>query len=141
MAMTFLSAFSLMRNDLFAGTLQLRVLYAKIVRTTRPVTAPAPSSAPTHALSVRDVDFSYRDSEGNEKHILKAVSFDIPAGAKVGLLGRSGSGKSTLLKLLARLYQPTSGGIFMSGQSINDVLLDEHALLIEQQPEVWRINA
>src|SRR5690606_11770553 len=44
------------------------------------------------------------------------VSFDIMPGQCVGIIGRNGSGKSTLLKLIARIIQPTSGEILVSGR-------------------------
>jgi len=49
---------------------------------------------------------------------LRGVSFTIPAGQRVALLGRSGSGKSTLLHLLAGLDRPTSGTLTVFGQSL-----------------------
>ena len=50
-----------------------------------------------------------------------AVSFDIPAGAYVGLAGPSGAGKSTLLRLLFRFYDPDEGQVLIDGQDIADV--------------------
>jgi lipopolysaccharide transport system ATP-binding protein len=47
---------------------------------------------------------------------LQDVSFEIPAGELIGLVGRNGSGKSTLLKLLARVTKPTSGRAFLRGR-------------------------
>lgn len=49
------------------------------------------------------------------------VSFDIPAGSFVGIVGTSGSGKSTLLKLLTRLYDPAEGTIRVDGYDISKV--------------------
>ena len=47
---------------------------------------------------------------------LEGISFAIPRGQTVGVIGRNGSGKSTLLSLLARIYRPTSGTVRISGR-------------------------
>lgn len=52
---------------------------------------------------------------------LDQVSFEIPAGAYVGLAGPSGAGKSTLLRLLFRFYDPDSGRVIIDGQDIAQV--------------------
>jgi osmoprotectant transport system ATP-binding protein len=49
------------------------------------------------------------------------VSLSVPAGKTVVLLGTSGSGKTTLLKMVNRLYEPTSGQIFVEGTEIHDL--------------------
>jgi len=63
------------------------------------------------------VDFSY---EAN-RQILFDVSFAIPAGKTVAVVGPSGSGKSTLARLLFRFYDATSGRIAVNGHDIRDV--------------------
>ena len=57
--------------------------------------------------------------------ILADISFDLPAGASLAIVGSSGSGKSTLLSLLAGLDTPSSGEVWLAGESIGP--LDEDA--------------
>lgn len=66
------------------------------------------------------VSFAY---EAKDKRVLQAVSFTIPAGSRVALVGASGGGKSTLANLLMRLYEPQSGAIIIGGIAISDMLL------------------
>lgn len=54
----------------------------------------------------------------HQLHAVDDVSFTIAAGESVGLVGESGCGKSTLVRLLARLADPTAGGIRFEGRSI-----------------------
>jgi len=56
-----------------------------------------------------------------KRHILKDLSFEIPPGKKVAIVGPTGAGKSTISKLLFRFYDPSSGNIYIDDQSINDV--------------------
>ncbi len=65
-----------------------------------------------------DVSFSY---PGTEKEVLKNVTFSIPSGARVALIGGPGSGKSTILKLLLRLYDPSYGSIQIDGTSVDSM--------------------
>lgn len=52
------------------------------------------------------------------QHALKNISFEIKKGEFFGIVGRNGSGKSTLLKMLAGIYQPTSGSVSISGRLV-----------------------
>ena len=52
---------------------------------------------------------------------LDAVSFEIPAGSRVALVGPTGSGKSTLLAMIPRFYDPVSGGIRLDGIDLRDL--------------------
>ena len=69
------------------------------------------------AVKFENVSFAYDP----ERPILHDVSFDIPAGRNVAVVGASGSGKSTLVRLLFRFYDVTGGRIAIDGQDIRDV--------------------
>ena len=69
------------------------------------------------AIRFEHVDFSY----DGKRQILTDVSFDIPAGHKVAVVGASGAGKSTLSRLLFRFYDVNGGRITINGQDIRDV--------------------
>ena len=63
-----------------------------------------------------NVHFSY-----GERHILKGVSFRVPAGKRVAIVGPSGSGKTTISRLLFRFYDPQSGSVRLDGQDLRAV--------------------
>jgi ATP-binding cassette subfamily B protein/ATP-binding cassette subfamily C protein len=83
---------------------------------------------PDGALSVTfdHLWFSYNDRKSGEGDlVLQDISFNLPAGQLLGLLGRTGSGKSSLARLLLRLYDPKSGSIHLGGVPINQTLLTD----------------
>lgn len=65
-----------------------------------------------------------------EHLILKNVSFQIPAGKMIALIGESGSGKSTLLALFCRLFDPIEGTISLNGLDLKSFSADELSQLI-----------
>lgn len=67
-------------------------------------------------IEVQNVTFRY----GNRQPALRNISFSIPKGKKVALVGSSGSGKSTMAKLLLKYYEPEQGGITIDGVDINE---------------------
>ncbi|EGO62425.1 ABC transporter ATP-binding protein [Acetonema longum] len=77
-----------------------------------------PDPLPGHHLEFRDLTFYY---PGSGQPALQSVSFQVPPGAMVGIVGRTGAGKSTLLKLVLRLYHPPAAAIFIGGQDIHEL--------------------
>ncbi|MBZ6377959.1 MULTISPECIES: ABCB family ABC transporter ATP-binding protein/permease [Pacificimonas] len=71
-------------------------------------------------ISFEDVVFSYSE----ERQILHGVSFAVPAGATVAVVGDSGAGKSTLGRILYRFYEIDSGRVKIDGQDISNVTQD-----------------
>jgi len=69
------------------------------------------------ALRFDDVDFSYE----SRRTILHDVSFEIPAGRTLAVVGHSGSGKSTLARLLFRFYDVNGGAIRINGEDIRQL--------------------
>tara|TARA_Y100000588_G_scaffold163561_1_gene177666 strand:+ start:3421 stop:5169 length:1749 start_codon:yes stop_codon:yes gene_type:complete len=88
-------------------------------------------------VAVKDVTFTY---EGAEKPALDNVSFNIPKGKTVALVGRSGSGKSTIANLFTRFYDVDSGSIELDGHDIRDYELKnlrEHFALVSQNVHLF----
>jgi ATP-binding cassette, subfamily B, bacterial len=63
-----------------------------------------------HAIRLEHVSFTY---PGTSRLVLDDISLMLPAGAVVAIVGENGAGKTTLVKLLAKLYEPSSGSIFL----------------------------
>lgn len=77
-------------------------------------------TAPQNVLEVENVSKIY-ETENNSVLAVNDVSFQIPHGSFVGIMGASGSGKTTLLNLIATIDKPTNGMIRISGQNIVDI--------------------
>jgi ATP-binding cassette subfamily B protein len=80
---------------------------------------PSAVALPDEPATIRfeRVDFAYEPN----RQILFDVSFDIPAGSKVAVVGHSGSGKSTLARLLYRFYDVAGGRIIVNGVDVRDL--------------------
>nr|XP_060612594.1 iron-sulfur clusters transporter ABCB7, mitochondrial [Anolis sagrei ordinatus] len=83
--------------------------------------APALQITPqTATIAFDNVHFEYLEGQ----RVLNGVSFEVPAGKKVAIVGGSGSGKSTIVRLLFRFYEPQKGEIYVSGQNIQNISLE-----------------
>jgi len=67
-------------------------------------------------ITLEHVSFAY---PGTSKLVLDDISLILPAGAIVAIVGENGAGKTTLVKLLARMYDPSSGSILVDGQPLS----------------------
>ena len=79
----------------------------------------APKLLPGGALEFKNLTFAYDD----RGPVLRDVSFTVPAGAVVAVVGPTGSGKSTLGTLLCRLYEPPRGTVWVAGHDVLDLPL------------------
>ncbi len=73
------------------------------------------------ALDIDDLSYSYF---GAQRRALDGVSFTIPAGSTVALVGPSGAGKTTLAQMMMRFWDPDSGAIAMNGTDLRDYAVD-----------------
>jgi len=71
------------------------------------------------SIEFRNVSFAY---EANNR-VLHNISFDLPAGTRLGIAGRTGSGKTTIASLVARFYDPAEGEILLDGIDLRDYKL------------------
>lgn len=98
-----------------------RSLVAEVLSLLKLPAPTAEADSPVEPLSLEDkisieqVSFSYR---GSRQAVLDKVSFDVPRGSMVGLVGKTGSGKSTLADLIMGLIEPTAGKIAVDGVAL-----------------------
>ena len=93
-------------------------------------------SVPEGHISFEGMGFRYADAEETDR-VFDDFTLDIPAGQRVGLVGRSGSGKTTLTTLLLRLEDLQRGRILIDGQDIahvSQVSLRRHIAYVPQEP-------
>ncbi len=79
-----------------------------------------------------DVGFAYVP----DRPVLPDLSFTVPAGQTVALVGTTGAGKTTIAKLIARFYDPTSGAVTLDGIDLRDISqtqLRRHVVMVTQE--------
>jgi ATP-binding cassette, subfamily B, bacterial len=105
------------------------------------LTEEARAVLPDDALAVafHSVTFSY---DGQE-NVLQDISFELQPGKVLGLLGRTGSGKTTMARLLFRLYDPASGGIYLAGKELRALALEDvrsHTGMVTQDVQLFNAS-
>src|SRR6201989_917415 len=99
------------------------------------VTAPKTESNghdPSKLISMRNIWKTYQ--MGTESvHALHGVSFDIPRGEYIAIIGPSGSGKSTLMNLIGCLDTPSEGEYWLNGKNVSEMDDDELARIRNQE--------
>ena len=84
-----------------------------------------PPAEAGRSIQFRNVGFHYPTADGDEvRWVLRDVSFDVPAGATVGVVGATGSGKSALLDLVPRLFDPQEGSVLVDGVPVRELSLE-----------------
>lgn len=97
----------------------------------------APLSSGALALDFVDVSFAY----GEQEPVLQGLSFSLPPGSRLGLLGRTGSGKTTLARLVFRLYDPQQGALLLDGANLQSHRLAElrqRVGMVTQEVQLFR---
>ncbi|OEF97399.1 ABC transporter ATP-binding protein [Desulfuribacillus alkaliarsenatis] len=86
-------------------------------------------------VNFENVSFSYGD--GQKEKTIENINLSICPGKRIAIVGSTGAGKSTLVQLLLRLYEPTSGTIYIDGKDIRDIPLSElrkRIAIVSQNP-------
>jgi ATP-binding cassette, subfamily B, bacterial MsbA len=83
-------------------------------------------------IEFKNISFAY-----GETSVLRGISFSVPRGGKLGIVGPTGVGKTTLIGLLLRFYEPSSGEILTDGKDIRSFTLHslrDHIGFVTQEP-------
>jgi len=83
-------------------------------------------------LEFENVYFKYNK---DSKHVLEKISFAVPAGETLAIIGSTGSGKSTLINLIPRFYDVSSGEIYLDGINIKDISFEKLRSIIGIVPQ------
>ena len=78
-----------------------------------------PEEASKYVICAKDIVKSFYVGTPNELEILHGMTFNVPKGEFVSIVGQSGSGKSTLMNIIGALDRPTSGSYFLDGIDVS----------------------
>ncbi len=103
--------------------LEILDAHAEVRSPARPAQLPAAQGG--RSLEFRDVGFHFPAPQGHEpRWVLRHVSFSVPAGATLAVVGATASGKSTLIDLIPRLHDPQEGEILLDGVPTRELSLE-----------------
>ncbi len=90
-------------------------------------------------IKFEKIHFSYSDNH----EVLNNLSFNIKAGESIGIVGKSGVGKTTIYNLLCKLYEPSSGKIYIDNTEISELdeeTFRENITVINQNPYIFNLS-
>src|SRR5690242_11873168 len=125
--------------DTLAATRRVHAVHAEPVRIADGpgVALPGPRRDDAAVIALQDVTFTY---PGRRRPALASVSFSVPAGATVALVGPSGAGKTTIASLLLRFWDPDHGAITLAGHDLRAWPLEDlrgHIALVAQDTHLF----
>ena len=82
-------------------------------------------------IKFSNISFGYDE----RRTVIKDISFEVPNGKKVAIVGPTGAGKSTISRLLFRFYDPTNGSIYINDENINSISQDSLRKIIGVVPQ------
>ena len=101
------------------------------------------SLSPTHIenikgeIKIENLTFGYEEN----RDVLKDINLCVKSGEMLGIVGKSGAGKTTLVNLISRLYDPTSGNIYLDGVNIRDLTfaqIRKNVALVSQETYIFK---
>jgi ATP-binding cassette subfamily C protein CydCD len=125
--------------DTLAATRRVHAVHSEpvLIADGRGVALPGPRRGEAAAIALRDLTFTY---PGRARPALSGVSFTVPAGATVALVGPSGAGKTTIASLLLRFWDPQAGAITLGGHDLREWSLEDlrrHIALVAQDTHLF----
>jgi ATP-binding cassette subfamily B protein len=88
-------------------------------------------------IKIENMTFGYEEN----RDVLKDINLEVKAGKMLGIVGKSGAGKTTLVNLISRLYDPTSGNIYLDGVNLRDLKFSEirkNVALVSQETYIFK---